>query len=166
MKSNKLIVKAGLAAITGAAILLFHSCGGNENKGATALAATNNPDIEKSAITEKAPANTSELYAKGAEVYKQICQACHQANGEGLPNAFPPLAKSDYLLADKTRAIKQVLKGSSGEITVNNQKFNGTMPPQNLSDEQVADVLNYVLHSWENNGEVVTADEVKAQRGN
>ncbi len=164
MKSNQLFVKTGLSVI-GAATLLLYSCGGSENQGKTALAATNNPDIEKSSVVEKAPANTNELYAKGAEVYKQVCQACHQANGEGLPNAFPPLAKSDYLLADKVRTIKQVLKGSSGEITVNNQKFNGAMPPQNLTDEQVADVLNYVFHSWGNNGEVVTADEVKTQRG-
>ena len=112
------------------------------------------------------PETRSSLYAKGEEVYKQYCQACHQANGEGLPNAFPPLAKSDYLIADKTRAIEQIHKGSSGEIVVNGLKFNGTMPPQSLTDEQVADVLNYALNSWGNSGGTVTVEEVKLQRGN
>lgn len=154
------LLRFGLAITTGSIIL--YSCGGSENK-------SSSPSQEKPMMDAPAPetkASESSLYAKGEEVYKQTCQACHQANGEGLPNAFPPLAKSDYLLADKARAIKQVIKGSSGDIVVNNQKFNGTMPPQSLTDEQIADVLNYALNSWGNNGGTVTAEEVKSNRGN
>jgi len=137
--------------------VILSSCSGTENT-------NSETPKEKSSVAEIKAGNVAG-YDKGEEVFKQACQACHQANGEGLPNAFPPLAKSDYLLADKIRAIKQIINGSSGEIIVNGKKFNSTMPPQNLSDDQIADVLNYVLHSWGNNGEIITAGEVKAQRG-
>ena len=161
MKSFQLLLSTGLI-ITGSAIL--YSCGGVEKKPTST--SQEKPVLDAPPPDNKTPETTPSLYAKGEEVYKQTCQACHQANGEGLPNAFPPLAKSDYLIADKTRAIKQILKGSSEEIVVNGQKFNGTMPPQSLTDEQVADVLNYALNSWGNNGGTVTIDEVKLQRGN
>lgn len=102
----------------------------------------------------------------GKEVYNTVCMACHQVNGEGIPGAFPPLANSDYLLADKTRAIKQVLNGSEGDITVNGVVFNGVMPGQKdvLDNQQIADVLTYVLNSWGNDGGTVTNEEVAAQR--
>lgn len=85
------------------------------------------------------------------------------AAGEGIPNVYPPLAGSDYL-ADRERAITQVIKGSSGEIVVNGKKYNNTMPPQQLNDEEIAAVLTYVYTHWDNNGQAVTADEVKAVR--
>lgn len=165
MKSIKLLFKTGFVIIVGTITVCSYSCGGNEDKNKSS-ADSLIKSIEDKYTPSETSANTSSLHAKGEEVYKQTCQACHQANGEGLPSAFPPLAKSDYLLADKTRAIKQIINGSSGEITVNSKKFNGTMPPQSLTDEQIADVLNYTLNSWGNNGGVVTVEEVKLQRGN
>lgn len=101
-----------------------------------------------------------DIKSTGREVYLSNCKACHQENGKGLTGTFPPLANSDYLLFDKARAIKQVLAGSSCEMTVNGVKYNGTMPPQNLTDEQVASVLNFVMHAWDNNGPEVTVDDV------
>jgi nitrite reductase (NO-forming) len=103
-------------------------------------------------------------YSAGEEIYGRTCVACHQANGEGIPSAFPPLANSDYLMADKTRAIKQVINGSSEEIVVNGETYNGTMTPQNLSDQEIVDVLNYVYHAWGNNGEEVTLADVEAAK--
>ena len=101
------------------------------------------------------------LMEKGKRVYTQVCFACHQGEGQGLPGVFPPLAKSDYLMADKSRAITSLIKGLSGPITVNGQAYNGVMPPAMLSDEQLANVLTYVRNSWGNSGDVVTIDEVK-----
>ena len=98
---------------------------------------------------------------KGKRIYAQTCFACHQAEGQGLPGVFPPLAKSDYLMADKERAIRGVIKGQSGEIIVNGQKYNGVMPPVLLNDEQIAHVLTFVRNSWGNSGDIVTVDEVK-----
>ncbi|MBL7785295.1 MAG: nitrite reductase, copper-containing [Chitinophagales bacterium] len=109
-------------------------------------------------------ANLTERIAMGKAVYGKTCFACHQANGEGLGEAFPPLAKSDLLNADVNNAIDFVLKGKSGEITVNGKKYNGVMPAQTLSDEEVANVLSFVYSSWGNNGKEVTPTMVAARR--
>jgi mono/diheme cytochrome c family protein len=101
---------------------------------------------------------------RGKEVYNTHCITCHMEKGEGLEGAFPPLAKSDYLMADKGRSIKQILKGASGEMIVNGKTYNGEMPAIDLTDEQVSDVLNYVRNSWGNKGAAVTPEEAKAQR--
>jgi nitrite reductase (NO-forming) len=101
---------------------------------------------------------------KGKRVYLQTCFACHQTNGAGLSPVFPPLAKSDYLMADKTRAITAVVKGLAGPIKVNGQDYNGVMPPVLLTDEQVAQVVTYVRNSWGNEGDIVTVEEVKKLR--
>jgi nitrite reductase (NO-forming) len=101
---------------------------------------------------------------RGKEVYDTQCITCHMEKGEGIEGAFPPLAKSDYLMADKNRSIKQILEGATGEMTVNGKTYNGEMPAIDLTDEQVSDVLNYVRNSWGNKGAAVTPAEVKAQR--
>lgn len=101
---------------------------------------------------------------KGKSVYAKTCVACHQLNGQGIPGAFPPLAKSDYLNADVTRSIRQVLHGSNGPITVNGKKYTTPMPAQALNDQQIADVLTYVYASWGNNKSKVTPAMVKTQR--
>jgi nitrite reductase (NO-forming) / hydroxylamine reductase len=101
----------------------------------------------------------------GAGVFTAACAACHQADGKGLPGAFPPLANSDFLLKDKARAIKVVLHGLTGEVVVNGNKFNSVMPPMTqLSDAEIANALTYALNSWGNKGgAVVTADVKKAR---
>lgn len=106
----------------------------------------------------------SQNTTKGKGVYDKVCVACHQPTGQGIPGAFPPLAKSDYLNKDVNRAIKGVVKGLSGPITVNGKKFTGAMPAQALSDQQIADAMTYVYASWGNNKTVVTPAMVKAQR--
>jgi len=101
---------------------------------------------------------------KGKRVYMQTCFACHQPTGLGLPGVFPPLAKSDYLMADKDRSIRGIVKGLSGPMTVNGKPFNGVMPPVALNDDQVANVLTYVRNSWGNAGDPVSVDEVRRVR--
>jgi len=105
-----------------------------------------------------------EQIKSGKAIFGTTCFACHQSEGQGVPNAFPPLAKSDFLNADPKRAIQVVIRGLSGEITVNGKKINSVMPSQNLSDDEIADVLTYVYSSWGNNKTVVTPAMVKAQR--
>lgn len=101
---------------------------------------------------------------RGKKVYLTSCFACHLANGEGLPGVFPPLAKSDFMQADKSRAIRAVAKGISGPITVNGKQYNNIMPPQMLDDDQIANVLTYVMNSFGNDMGVVTRDDVKRAR--
>jgi len=105
-----------------------------------------------------------ERIAAGQRVFTTNCIACHQAQGQGIPGAFPPLAKSDFLMADKHRAIRIVLGGFSGPITVNGQSFNSTMPSLGLNDEDIANVLTFVRNSWGNSGDMVTTEEVAAAR--
>ncbi len=108
---------------------------------------------------------SAQLMERGKRVYGQVCVACHQANGEGVPQAFPPVAKSSYLMSDKKRAIGVVLNGLSGPVEVNGQKFNSLMPKLNLNDADVASVLTYVRKNFGNNApDDVTLDEVSAVR--
>jgi mono/diheme cytochrome c family protein len=85
-------------------------------------------------------------------------------HGEGIESVYPPLAKSDYLMADKKRSIVQILNGASGEMKVKGVVYNGEMPGIDLSDQEVSDVLNYVRNSFGNKGAAVTPAEVKASR--
>ena len=103
---------------------------------------------------------------QGKEVYTTYCQNCHMMDGKGLAGTFPPLAKADYLKKPVKMVIDGILKGQSGKMTVNNVKYNAVMPAQNyLTDEQIADVLNYVYKSWGNKSTVaVTAAQVKKMR--
>lgn len=108
--------------------------------------------------------NLEERIAAGKMVFNQNCAACHQADGQGLKGAFPPLAKSDFLMADKKRAISAVVHGLEGKVTVNGIDYDGVMPSLGLDDEDIANVLSYAMNSWGNkNGEVLPS-EVKALR--
>lgn len=101
---------------------------------------------------------------RGKEIYLRNCISCHMEQGEGLEGIFPPLAKSDYMLADKKRAIQQTLYGVTGEMTVNGKSYNGEMNAFDLTDEQTSDLMNYVFNSFENKGGVITPADVKAAR--
>lgn len=103
---------------------------------------------------------------KGKGVYTQTCFVCHQPEGQGVAGQIPPLAKSDYLKRlNNEEAIRLVLAGMSGEVTVNGKTYNGTMTPLSyLSDDQIANVLTYVRNSFGNEGDIVTAAEVKQVR--
>ena len=92
--------------------------------------------------------STSEMMDKGSRIYASNCAACHQPTGQGIAGAFPPLAKSDYLLANKVNGINAVVKGLNGEISVNGKSYNGVMPAQNLSSSDIASVLTYIRNSW------------------
>jgi len=100
----------------------------------------------------------------GEHVFTRECAACHQPTGQGVANAFPPLARSDFLNADKKRAISVVMNGLSGPVTVNGATYNGVMPSLRLNDEDIANVLTYVYSKWGNSGLVVTPMEVLEAR--
>jgi len=103
--------------------------------------------------------------AKGKQVFMQTCFVCHQPNGEGIPGQIPPLAKSDFLMADRERLIRFVLRGNSGDVVVNGKKYNGTMVAlNNLSDDEIANVVTYVRNSFGNSGDGVTIEEVRKIR--
>ncbi|HYX36710.1 MAG TPA: copper-containing nitrite reductase [Oligoflexus sp.] len=116
--------------------------------------------------TQAAPAAKSKAdrIAVGKKVYDTNCAACHQPNGEGIPRAFPPLAKSDFLNADKKRSVDAVVHGLEGKIMVNGQEYDSVMPAWSLSDDDVANVLTFIYSAWGNSGKEVSASEVKASK--
>jgi nitrite reductase (NO-forming) len=100
-------------------------------------------------------------FPKGAKIYKEKCVVCHQANGEGISGVFPPLKNSDYLFADKVRAVAQTLNGSKVEMVVNGITYTTPMAPQVDTKEDAVAVINYVLNAWGNEGGTVTLEDVK-----
>jgi len=106
------------------------------------------------------------LIAEGATVYAAVCSACHQANGMGLPGAFPPLAGADWVSGPEGKIILTVLHGLSGEIIVNGEKWNGMMPAQGatLDDRKVAAVLSFIRSEWGNSAPPVAPASVTALR--
>ncbi len=101
----------------------------------------------------------------GRVLYNGTCSVCHQQNGEGLAGVFPPLANSDYLMADTRRAIDVVLNGLTGPVTVNGSDFNSVMPPMSqLNDDEIANILTFALNNWGNEDGVISSDDVAAVR--
>lgn len=104
-----------------------------------------------------------ESMQRGSEIYADFCVTCHLEKGEGVANTFPPLAESDYLIKNREASIRGVKYGQQGEIVVNGVTYNNAMAPLGLEDEEVADVMNFVMNSWGNTQEkMVTIEEVGA----
>jgi nitrite reductase (NO-forming)/hydroxylamine reductase len=103
---------------------------------------------------------------RGEDLYLAQCSACHRADGAGLSGAFPPLAESDYFADDPLIAVTVVLNGLSGKIEVNGQEYNTVMPNMSyLEDQDVADIVTYVINSFGNGGGEILAAQVAAARG-
>lgn len=109
-----------------------------------------NPEFEESKL-------------RGKGIYEEFCITCHRADGTGFGKMYPPLANSDFLKNNRTASIRGVKYGMSGEITVNGNKYNKKMAPLGLTDEEVRDVMNYIMNSWGNQGErPITLQEVSS----
>jgi mono/diheme cytochrome c family protein len=80
-----------------------------------------------------------ESRAAGKEIYQDFCVQCHMTSGMGVSGVFPPLKDSDY--------------GLKGEIQVNDETYDGVMVSQGLEDDEIADVMNYILNEWGNSYE-------------
>jgi len=107
--------------------------------------------------------NLKESMQRGIEIYGDFCVTCHLEKGEGVSHVFPPLANSDYLVKNREASIKGVKYGQQGEIVVNGITYNSAMAPLGLEDEEVADVMNFILNSWGNTSDkMVTTEEVSA----
>ena len=137
-------------------LLLLVACNSKDNK-------TDEAQLKiGQAETTNAPQSSLEKsMVKGEMVYKEFCNQCHRPKGKGIGRSFPPLAGSDYLMNNRMESIRGVKYGQQGEIEVNGKKYDGVMAPMGLSDEEVADVMNYVMNTWGNEQkEMVTVEEV------
>ena len=99
--------------------------------------------------------------ADGKEIYTDFCLQCHMAKGEGVKGTFHPLAKSDYL-KDIDQSIYAIKYGLKGLIKVNGVSYIGNMINQGLEEEEIADVMNYILNSWGNSSTVIITEEIVA----
>ncbi|HWN94832.1 MAG TPA: cytochrome c [Methylomirabilota bacterium] len=105
----------------------------------------------------------------GAQVYKQFCEACHQPNGSGNAVQAPPLAGSEWVLAEgPNRLIRIPIAGLFGPIKAAGKEMNANMPPLAvagaMSDEQLAAVLTYIRNAWGNTAPPVTVEHVQRVR--
>jgi mono/diheme cytochrome c family protein len=99
----------------------------------------------------------------GQWVYEDFCVRCHLPTGKGVSGVYPPLAQSDWLVDKVDKSIASLKYGLKGEIKVNGETYNNVMPAQGLSDEEIADVMNYIMNSWDNTQEdMITPKQVKA----
>jgi nitrite reductase (NO-forming) len=127
------------------------------------------PDLKAVTVAAKAHAagtlTKEEQVAAGKQLFNGTCSVCHQANGEGLANVFPPLAKSDYIAGDPERLVEAILHGVSGKVTVNGAEYNSVMPPMNqLTDDEVANISTFVLNSWGNPGGQISKEQAATVR--
>jgi mono/diheme cytochrome c family protein len=99
---------------------------------------------------------------RGQRVYRDACISCHLDDGSGVEGVYPPLAGSDYLMAHRNASIRGIKYGQRGPMVVNGLTYDNTMLPMGLSDQQIADVMNFIRNSWGNQTEeaMVTAEEV------
>lgn len=120
-------------------------------------------------VTTAAPVQTqtplAASLARGKKLYQQQCLTCHQVDGTGVMNMNPPLVKTTYVLGDKPTLIKIVLEGMKTPLTIEDNEYHNVMPPHTtLTDQEIADVLTFVRHSFGNKATAVTAADVKAIR--
>jgi len=89
-----------------------------------------------------------------------FCIRCHLPNGKGQIGIIPPLAKSDFLYEHMEESIKALkFGGIDGEIIVNGVKYNSRMEKMGLYNDEIADVMNYILNSWGNKSDLMITEE-------
>lgn len=102
-----------------------------------------------------------QYYIGGKEIFEQNCANCHQKDGKGLQNLYPPIAGSDYL-KDKTQVILAIKNGLVGEIKVNGKVYNQPMPANShLQNLDIAEVVTYIYSEWGNEQKITTVAEVE-----
>lgn len=102
-----------------------------------------------------------QYYIGGKEIYELNCANCHQKDGKGLQNLYPPIAGSDYL-KDKEKVIYIIKNGLAGEILVNGKKYNQPMPANNqLTNLDIAEVVTYIYNEWNSETKITEVKEVE-----
>ncbi len=149
-------IKGG--ALLGLIVLVVTACGGGQEQKSPV-------DAPQSMLEQETEDKAAVVNEAGKKVYDQYCIVCHQVDGQGVPNAFPPLSGTEYVTGDTDRLIGIVLNGLNGEIEVKGQVYNGVMVAHDfLTDQEVADVVTYVRSSFGNSASAVTPEQVAAVR--
>jgi mono/diheme cytochrome c family protein len=124
-----------------------------------------NAETAASTSTANAPSKGAAGSPAGAQLYAQNCAACHGAAGAGVPGAFPPLVHDPVVTAANPAAhISAVLKGVHGKA-IGGKSYSSPMPPfAQLSDNDIAAIINHERTSWGNHAPTVTPAQVKSAR--
>lgn len=148
-----------------AAALALAACSKGEQSSTTTTTESSPGAMSASSpAAEASPAANGVAANDGSKVYQTNCSSCHQANGQGVPGTFPPLAKNSTVTGDPAKVVHIVKYGLNGKLVVNGTTYSGMMPawgPQ-LSDADIASAVTYIRSSWGNSASAVTAAQVKA----
>ena len=118
------------------------------------------PDPEKDIL------QTGDTYS-GRIYYNTYCAACHQRDGKGDNNRFPPLYASEWVAGDEERLIDVVLNGRQNDISVQGKIYNGLMPRNDhLDDHAIASILTYIRNRFGDGAAPVKASTVGEVRKN
>lgn len=154
---------SNLAIVSAALLLLVTACAKTTDSSASASTA---PAASPAAMATQGGtmATNGAAASDGARVFQTNCSSCHQAQGEGVPGTFPPLAGNAVVVGDATKVIHIVKYGLNGKLSVKGQAYNGMMPAwgQQLSNADIASVVTFVRSAWGNKASAVTEAQVKA----
>jgi mono/diheme cytochrome c family protein len=101
-----------------------------------------------------------QYYNKGQQLYAQHCTNCHQDDGTGFKSLYPPLARSDYMIANPEQVLCIMKYGTGGEMTVNGVTFNQPMPGvPSLTDLEIAEIATYIYNTWGNETGLVSVQD-------
>ncbi len=127
-----------------------------------------NPEGAPASLGPAAEGGGIEVKLDGEKLYKRNCVACHQADGQGLPGAFPPLVGSAWVRGEPDRMVAIMLNGLSGSIEVAGNTYNSIMTPFSalLDDDEIAAIATYVRSNpdWGNNADRVSTEKVTELR--
>lgn len=124
-------------------------------------------------LKNKDPKVIEARYPKGVMIYKSTCQTCHGADGNGIKSLAPPLNQSEWVVGNKDKLIPIILYGLTGPVPVNGHLYTkpeimadmpGIGASAEFTDQDVAELLNYIRSSWQNQGRKISADEVTSIR--
>ncbi|WP_339789750.1 cytochrome c [uncultured Imperialibacter sp.] len=153
--SRKRILALALVSFMAASISMTSCSSGDKKQEAKS-------DDIYDGLDERTSIRLRQYMSEGAQLYKQNCSACHQTEGQGLAALIPPLAGSDFLMADAKKAACIIKNGQSGKITVNGVEYDGVMPMLNLKDLEIAEILTYISNSWGNKKGLIDVNDVAA----
>jgi mono/diheme cytochrome c family protein len=120
--------------------------------------------VEQPASAQAAP--ESDQVTAGQDVFRKNCQACHQQDGRGMPNAFPPIVGSEWVTGPEETVVHILLDGLQGQITVAGASYNGVMPAWRavLDDREIAAVATYIRQWAPNQAPGLTPETVARLR--
>ena len=117
-------------------------------------------------VIDRTPVEVPKRFIAGRDAYMKACIECHQADGRGVPQTFPPLKGSEFVKGDRDAMIRIILGGLSGPVEIAGQKFDGVMPGHShVSDAEIASIASFVRFAFGDMKETpVTPAQVKALR--